>query len=110
MIENNVAAQAGDEPMPCPFCGADAVLSDDKRHTTCLACSAMTWIFVDNWNRRAPDKTASVARGIALEEAAVICSEHAQDQLHMGQHAESLVAEFLAEKIRKYLATTKPGA
>lgn len=38
---------------PCPFCGSAAHFDDKRTHATCVECSFLPWLYVEEWNRRA---------------------------------------------------------
>lgn len=119
MTENNVAAQAGDEPMPCPFCGGAPQVDEEhddrgNRVIECAGCGAnvganMLSAGWRRWNQRvlSPRATADVERDAERWQAF-----RARDDF------DSLSFDDFQDQFRKdadriidaAIATTKPGA
>lgn len=129
--ENNVAAQASDEPMPCPECSNEYLAirndihKDGRAFVYCDVCGCMAPKSV--WNRITPRATADVERDKGLEAAAALIDRkvNAYDDDMGSTDQETGTREYpgdggewvnemgeLAEEIRalKSVATTKPGA
>jgi len=114
----NLAAQASDEPMPCPFCGGAPRVEDDSddrgnRVIECSGCGASVganmlpdgWA---RWNRRAtPRATADVERDEVLEDAAKICDAKFEARRASGHPREASAARALAREIRELKYATK---
>lgn len=122
--ENNVAAQAGDEPMPCPFCGGAPQVDEEhddrgNRVIECAGCGAnvganMLSAGWRRWNQRvlSPRATADVERDKVLEEAAAVCDDKHHTWRWDNEEDSNSGPRDCAAGIRalKSVATTKPGA
>jgi hypothetical protein len=119
MTENNVAAQAGDEPMPCPFCGKhehapDCYFTLQEIMLSGLASDlSMVPDVIAAWNRRvSPRATADVERDKAIK-SALVFGLKVRGYLTAGTDTYKYGVE-LREMIEMFdfsrIATTKPGA